>query len=155
MVSEYWHTDGRSVWTIRVTILKNKSHLVTFHESILVNLLTFQLTLWIFLCTYPRFVCFRLFFFIIYISTPNITGFSPHPNPLARHPQRSVYSDTTRVSSSTRQPTSPKSLFYRFCKYIWSLGIVVWDHGRGKRKKGKRRNWRPRDHISPYNVSRS
>ena len=36
---------GRSVWAVRRTVLKNKTHLVTFRESILVNLWTSQPTL--------------------------------------------------------------------------------------------------------------
>ena len=36
---------GRCVWAARGTRLKNKPHLVTFHDSILVNLLTFHPTL--------------------------------------------------------------------------------------------------------------
>ena len=45
MGSKHCNTYGRSVWTARRTMLKNKLHLVTFHESILVSLWTFQLTL--------------------------------------------------------------------------------------------------------------
>ena len=42
---KHYNTDGRSVWTGRGTLLKNKPHLVTFHETILVSLRTSQLTL--------------------------------------------------------------------------------------------------------------
>ena len=35
----------RSLWTTREIRLKNKPHLVTFHESVLVSLQTLQLTL--------------------------------------------------------------------------------------------------------------
>ena len=35
----------RSVWTAIGMMLKNKSHLVTFHENILVSQWTFQFTL--------------------------------------------------------------------------------------------------------------
>ena len=45
MVFKHCITDGRSTWTSSGTILKNKHHLVTLHESILVSLCTFQLTL--------------------------------------------------------------------------------------------------------------
>ena len=34
MGSKHWTTDGRNMWTTRGTMLKNKHHLVTFHESI-------------------------------------------------------------------------------------------------------------------------
>ena len=36
--SKHYNTDGSSVWTAKEAILKNKSHLVTLHESILGNL---------------------------------------------------------------------------------------------------------------------
>ena len=45
MGSKYYNTDDRSVWNTRGTTLKNKPHLITFHESILVSLWTFQPTL--------------------------------------------------------------------------------------------------------------
>ena len=38
MRSKHCITDGTSVWTARRTILKNKPHLVTFHESMLVSI---------------------------------------------------------------------------------------------------------------------
>ena len=38
-------TPMEDMWTTRGTMLKNKPNLVTFHESILVRLWTFQLTL--------------------------------------------------------------------------------------------------------------
>ena len=31
------NTDGRNFWTVKETMLKNKPHLVKFHEDILVN----------------------------------------------------------------------------------------------------------------------
>ena len=37
MRSKYCNTDGRSVGTTRGTWLKNKSHLITFHDIILVS----------------------------------------------------------------------------------------------------------------------
>ena len=40
--SKHCNIDGRAVWSARKTILKNKPHLVTFDESILVRLWTFQ-----------------------------------------------------------------------------------------------------------------
>ena len=40
--SKHCNTNERSLWTARETVLKNKPHLFTFHESILVRLLTFQ-----------------------------------------------------------------------------------------------------------------
>ena len=43
--SKHFNTSERSVWTIRGTILKKKPHLVIFHQSMLVSLWTFQLTL--------------------------------------------------------------------------------------------------------------
>ena len=39
------NTDGRSVWTVKGTMLKNKPNLVTFHEIFLVGQWTFQRTL--------------------------------------------------------------------------------------------------------------
>ena len=45
MGSKTCNSDGRSVWTVRLTMLKNKPLLVTFHKSILVNLRTFQPTM--------------------------------------------------------------------------------------------------------------
>ena len=44
MGSKHHNIDGSSVWSIMWTTLKNKPHLVTFYESILVSLWTFQLT---------------------------------------------------------------------------------------------------------------
>ena len=45
MGSKHCNTNGSIVWTPRGDILKNKPQLVIFHESILVSLRTFQLTL--------------------------------------------------------------------------------------------------------------
>ena len=45
MGSKHCHTNERSVWTSRRTMLENKPHLVTFQESISVSLLIFQPTL--------------------------------------------------------------------------------------------------------------
>ena len=45
MISKHCNTDGRTVRTARGTMLKNKPHLVIVHESILVSLWTFQLTI--------------------------------------------------------------------------------------------------------------
>ena len=38
MGSKHCNTDGSSRWTARRTMLKNKPHLVPFHESLLVSL---------------------------------------------------------------------------------------------------------------------
>ena len=54
MGSKHCNIDGRSVWTARDTMLKNKPHLNTFHEKILVNLWTFQLA---FVCDWPSNEC--------------------------------------------------------------------------------------------------
>ena len=45
MGSKQFNNDGRSVRTTRRTMLKDKLHLITFHESISVSQWTFQLTL--------------------------------------------------------------------------------------------------------------
>ena len=45
MRSKYCNTDKRSAWNARGSMSKNKPHLVTFHENILVSQWTFQLTL--------------------------------------------------------------------------------------------------------------
>ena len=45
MGSKHCITNGKSVQTVKGIMLKNKPHLVTFHESILVSFWTFQLTL--------------------------------------------------------------------------------------------------------------
>ena len=45
MGSKHCKTDGRSMWTARRSMLKNKPHLVMFHESILVSWWTFLTTL--------------------------------------------------------------------------------------------------------------
>ena len=45
MRSKHGNTDGRRVRTAKGTMFKNKPHLVTFHESILVSLWTFLPTL--------------------------------------------------------------------------------------------------------------
>ena len=37
MGSKHCNTDGKSEWTVNGTMLKNKSHLVVFHESVLVS----------------------------------------------------------------------------------------------------------------------
>ena len=42
MGSMHYNIIQSNVWIWRRTIFKNKSHLVTFHESVLVNLWTFQ-----------------------------------------------------------------------------------------------------------------
>ena len=42
MALKHWNTNGRIVWTVKETILRYDSYLVTFHENILVSLLTFQ-----------------------------------------------------------------------------------------------------------------
>ena len=44
MGSKHCNTDGRCVWTVRGTTLKNKPHFVTLYDSILFNLWTFPLT---------------------------------------------------------------------------------------------------------------
>ena len=43
--SKYCNTIGKSEWVTRGSVLKNRPHLVTFHEGILVSLWTFQATL--------------------------------------------------------------------------------------------------------------
>ena len=56
------NTHGRSVWIIRGTILKNKPHLMLFHESILVSLRTFQPTLmFMFTQAFVRMIFFQKF----------------------------------------------------------------------------------------------
>ena len=45
MGSKHCNCDGRILWTARGMLLKNKPHLFTFNEMILVSLWTFQLTL--------------------------------------------------------------------------------------------------------------
>ena len=45
MEFKHHNTDGRNVWTTKGIMLKNKSNLVTFHETILVSQRTFLLTL--------------------------------------------------------------------------------------------------------------
>ena len=44
IVSKHCNTDGKRVWITMVTMLIYKHYFVTFHESILVNQRTFQLT---------------------------------------------------------------------------------------------------------------
>lgn len=44
MKSKFFNFDGRRVCTAKETSLKNKPHLVTLHENILVSLCTFQPT---------------------------------------------------------------------------------------------------------------
>ena len=59
MQSKHCNTNGRSVWTTR-TMLKNKLHLVTFHERILVSIWTFHLTLVIqYICRHAVVLCCR------------------------------------------------------------------------------------------------
>ena len=59
MKSKYCNTDGRSVWTVRGTMLKNKFHSVAPQESILVSLWTFQPTPRMYVCQWHN-SCRRL-----------------------------------------------------------------------------------------------
>ena len=43
MEFKHWNTDGNCLWTAKEIMLKNKPHLVTFHESTLVSFWTFLL----------------------------------------------------------------------------------------------------------------
>ena len=42
LMTRHCNSDGRSVWTAKVTMLQNKPYLIPFHESTLVSLWTFQ-----------------------------------------------------------------------------------------------------------------
>ena len=43
--SKHCNANGRTEWTVKATMLKNKSHFVTFSKGILVSLWAFQMTI--------------------------------------------------------------------------------------------------------------